>query len=174
MPTTHQTAPVRVDSAQSQPLRPRWKLAVLVTVLLGFFLMHGLSGADSCAGALASLPDDAQSSVAMVAANTAAPSAAAAQVVALNGTEAQGATIRGSSQAAQADDQCCAMGTLCVPQRPQDQALLLVLLLIGLAMPVNGSSAGRLIDAIARMARTRRRRTGTATPTRLLVCISRT
>jgi hypothetical protein len=171
---THQTAPVRAESARSRPPRPRWKLAVLVTVLLGFFLMHGLSGADSCAGALASLPDDAQSSVAMVAAHSAALSAADAQAVAVSGTEARGATVGGSSQAVQADDQCCATGTLCVPQRPQDQSRLLVLLLLGLAMPVNGAGAGRLIDAIARMARRGRQRADTATPTRLLVCVSRT
>lgn len=170
MPTQH-TPPVRasqastasqahqVDPADRRPAQPRWRLVVLITVLAGFFLMHGLSDAGSCAGALASLPADVHSNVAMAAS--------------AGSTEVHSAPGDGASHASTADQCCSAMGTLCVPQRPQDSAWLLVLLL-GLAVLVNGEGSGRLMDAIARTARGRRRRPGSATSMRLMVCVSRT
>lgn len=170
-----QTAPEHADLRCRGQSRPRWRLAVLITVLAGFFLMHGLSGADSCAGALALQSAEAQTSVAMVTANSATAQAVETKTAETQSAETKTVVGGGSSHTSPADQCCAAMGTLCIPQRPQDDAWILVLLL-GLAMLVNGEGAGRLMDeAIARTARARRRRhPGSAIPTRLLVCVSRT
>ena len=150
------TAPVRMHRAP----QPRWRLALLITVLAGFFLMHGLSSTDACAGATASLPGSTQSTAAMASTDNATQSAA------MGG---------GSSSHVSAADQCCAaMGTVCLPQRPQDEAWLLVLLLSGLApLPTGGATAG-VIDAVRRIARAGRQYSGATTPVRLLGCVSRT
>lgn len=144
--------------ARRAPLR-RWRLILLISVLAGFFFMHGLSGADSCVGAAHSLPADARS---------------AAAVAPVNSTMASAALGGGSSQASPADQCCAAMGTPCVPQRPRDEAWLFVVLLLALAVPPTGSAAARLTGAVAWIARTGRRHADAAPPVLLLACVSRT
>ena len=140
--------------------QPRWRLALLITVLAGFFLMHGLSGADTCASATPSLSAGAGSTVA-----TAATSPMAGQAT----TELQ--TAPATSPA----DQCCAaMGTLCVPLRPQDTGWLLTLLLLGLAAFAGSPAWTRLIAAALRLVRAARPRPATGPPVHLLACVIRT
>lgn len=152
----HAATAVRTNRAP----HPRWRLAVLIFVLAGFFLMHGLSSVGTCVSAAPSLSASAQSTTAM--ASTSAMAGPAT-------TKA-----RTAPEASTADQCCAAMGAQCVPLRPQDTAWLLVLLLFGLAVLPTAGVTARVIDAPPGTTRAGRRYPSKTTPVRLLGCVSLT
>ena len=157
---TCDTAPVRGSRTQQPRLRSRWRMALLFTVLAGFFLMHGLSSADAC---IPNLLEQAATQSTVVSASTSGAMASTSAASTSTGTEA-----------APADSCCAVMGTLCVPLRPQDSALLLTLLLLGLATLPTGSAWTQFIAAALRGIRGARPRSFGGTPVRVLACVSRT
>jgi hypothetical protein len=154
------TPPVRTSRTPRPRLLSRWQLTVLITVLAGFFLMHGLSGADAC------VPSALDRAVAQYAVVSASTSSAMAP---MNATSASAGT-----EAVPADSCCAVMGTMCVPLRPQDSTLLLTLLLLGLATLPTGSAWTRFIAAAMRGIRGARLRSFGGPPVRVLACVSRT
>lgn len=157
---TCDTAPVRASHTSQPRLRSRWRLTVLITMLAGFFLMHGLSGAGAC---VSDALDHAATQGVVVSASAAGAMASTGATSTSTGTEA-----------ASADSCCTVMGTLCVPLRPQDSALLLTLLLLGLATLPTGSAWTRFIAAAMRGIRGARLRPFGGAPVRVLACVSRT
>ena len=158
---TCDTTPVRASHTSQPRLRSRWRLTVLITVLAGFFLMHGISGAGAC---VSDALDRAATQGAVVSSSAAGAMASTGATSASTGTEA-----------ASADScECAVMGTLCVPLRPQDSALLLTLLLLGFATLPAGSAWTRFIAAAMRGIRGARLRPFGGAPVRVLACVSRT
>lgn len=140
--------------------QPRWRLALLITVLAGFFFMHGFSSAGTCASVVPPLSAGAGSTVAAAATST---------------TTGQAATDLRTAPATSPADRCCAaMGTLCVPLRPQDAGGLLTLLLLGLAAFPVRSSWTRLIATALRRAGAACPRPPRGAPVLLLACVIRT
>lgn len=132
----------------------RWRLALLITVLAGFFLMHGLSGADTCASVMPSLPSSAGSTAATAATSTMTGQAAVQQ------------------QTVPSDRCCAAAGALCVPLRPQEAGWLL---LLGLAVCPESLAWTRLIAAALRAPVHHARGVhARGAPVRLLACVIRT
>lgn len=154
---TLNSTPVHADHAQRQEPQSRWRLALLITVLAGFFLMHGLSGAEAC---VSDALEHSAAQAATVSVTTSAPVASAS-----TNTSAR-------AEAAAADScVCVAMGALCMPLRPQDNSSLLGLFLLVLAALPAGSAWTQFMTAVLRAARPRSYH---GAPVRVLACVSRT
>jgi len=148
------TAPVPQPPTPNR--RPGWRALVTVGILLGLFLMHGMSAsADTgCAGALAP-----------AAASASAPVAASVGVT--SGT-AHSASDTPSIQSCACDP---SMGASCVPRSQRDAGALLAALLLALAW-VSIPRPGPANDAPSAMRRARR--TSGPTPLLALTCVCRT
>jgi len=136
--------------------RPGWRALVTVGILLGLFLMHGMSAsADAgCAGALAP-----------------AAASASAPVAATVGTAVSAA--HSTSDAASIQRCACdpSMGASCVPRSQRESGALLAALLLALAwvsIPRPGPAGGVLSAA------RRARRASGPTPLLALTCVCRT
>lgn len=154
-------APVQARRPSARRPQPRWRLALLISVLTGFFLMHGLSDAGAC------ISDALEHGVTQSAPVAASPGAVIGPT----------STITPTRTAATAVDPCaCApMGPQCVPLRPQDSAsLLLTLLLVALAALPRAASWAQFFAQALQGARAARFRPSGGAPVRILACVSRT
>lgn len=150
-----------VSSPPAVPWRSHWRLVMLVAVLAGFFLMHGASPGDSCAGLSTPVASVSQG------ADVATPPTVMA--VSPTTVTAGSVTIAGADACG-----CGIVGTACVPLRlrPQAVAALFAVFLVGFATtPLGGQALLGLLTAGAAHARRRRAR---GVPVRTLVCVSRT
>lgn len=155
------SAPVHAGSSSARRPQPRWRLALLISVLTGFFLMHGLSDAGAC------LSDVLEHGVTQSAPVAASPGAVVAPT----------STISPTRLAVSPTDPCACtpMSPQCVPLRPQDNAsLLLTLLLVALAALPRGTSWAQFFAQALRGARAARLRPSGGAPVRILACVSRT
>lgn len=134
---------------------PSWRLAVLIAVLAGFFLMHGTMVGDSCAG--------------LGSPSLAAPAAHAAPAM-----SAPANTSAHPATAVTVADECgCpVMGAACTPLRPQADGALLALVLAGYASTLFGGAPA--LSSLTAAARLLSRRTPRAAPVRAWACVSRT
>jgi hypothetical protein len=139
-----------------QQRRPGWRALVTVGILLGLFLMHGMSAsADTgCAGALA-------------------PAAASANAPVAASVDVTSATAHSASDTPSLQGCACesSMGASCVPRSQRDTGALLAAQLLALAwvsIPRPGPAGGVLSAA------RRARRTSGPTPLLALTCVCRT
>lgn len=146
--------------SHSSAARGRWRLTVLLAVLAGLFLMHGVSSGDSCAGLGAPASGASQN----------APTAAVAVIT--------GALTPAGSAIVSAAEQCgCdGMGVACIPLRPESATALLTVLIAGVALALAETTGMLTLPGIALGLGdpSTRRRTARAVPLRALVCVSRT
>lgn len=146
-------------SPPSSPRMSRWRLAVLVMALAGFFMMHGSSPGDSC---VATTSSAAGASTSM----TAAPATQTASDISTSSVESS--THSTSAKAAMDEQGGGTMGVACTPLRPVSAGAFVPLLTVFAAMPAGWGGALALLAGVAQGARRR------AVAVRVLVCVSRT
>jgi hypothetical protein len=158
----HRQAITRQSSHPAAGGSARWRLSLLLAVLVGFFLMHGVSSGDSCAGAASPL---------VVASQNAPMSVEGAATDTVTVTATGSATVTAADHCG-----CDGTGLVCVPLRPQSITALLTVLMIGFALAA-AEATGLLALAGGGWGLggpPTRRRAARAVSLRVLVCVSRT